>query len=203
MKIILKIIDYKTNDPMEMFTNTHKNKLLFYNDKNSKFYINSRYSGVTEIEVYYSIIELDKEFSNYLNNFIKPAIKDAHTLSEEPISAKIDTIKIIEDAIQNTINFFCYNDNPCIFEFLRDIFIKLLKFHPFINGNKRFATAFLFTILRSFGFHFSWSKGLEKNYEKHQDTISNFVSELSINKKEQEIKILHWIKSNCVIAIPN
>ena len=202
-RIVLKIFDEKTNIPEKIFNETHKNKLLFFDVNNSKYYMNSYYSGKTEIEVYFSIFKLDIELSKFLNQFIERAINDSYNLSEEPISPNIETIKKIKDAIENTINVFAYKDNPCIFEFSRDIFIKLLKFHPFINGNKRFATAFLFIILRSFGFHFSWSKGLEKNYEKHQDTIANFVSELSINFNDQEIKILHWIKNNCVIAIPN
>ena len=74
-----------------------------------------------------------------------------------------------------------------------------------VNGNKRLSLIFLINILRFFGFHFYWSKGLFKNYKNHEKVIEEWVkmSHNIINSERYELikKISKWIKDNSVIAL--
>ncbi|MGL5438420.1 MAG: type II toxin-antitoxin system death-on-curing family toxin [Metamycoplasmataceae bacterium] len=193
-KIILNIFDDKINNPFSLFNKKQKNSKLSYSKIDDKYYLDLGSLGKEEINFSYSLIELNEKFANTISNFIEIAIKKADSLTNEPIVKKEDTIEKLNGVIKNTINYFSHRDKKDIFEFSSNIFIKFLSFHCFFNGNKRFSLAYLFLLLRYFGFHFKWSKGAKENYYHWENEIANFVVDISSKKyKPEELEIYIYL----------
>lgn len=200
-----RIIFYKLkkDNARDIFWETHKNS--YFSLKQNKVIFNNK----EEIRVFYSNLNLNQKLADDLVAMYDKVKEDASQLSNEPIQEKSDTFEWVKGTIENTINHFSYfEDSSSIFELVTEIFIKLLMFHPFQNGNKRFALSFLIYLLRFLGYHFNWSKGTKKNYKIHENKIEEFVKQLNrnnvdnhLNYEASKMNVLKWIQENCVIAI--
>lgn len=201
---------FKSDNPNDIFWKQNKNSL--YEMKNNKVYFKSKIRGIIEIDLEFIIPDLNDQFVDQLTSFIDQGIKDASILSKEPITQEPNTYDNIKSIIISCVDIAIRNENNySIFNFITDIFIKCLMRHAFFNGNKRFSLSFIIIILRSFGYHFRWSKGIEKDYGKHEAKIEYFVCKMTDNVDENKRvdnrnkmrpEILKWIKYNCVISIP-
>ena len=174
----------------------NKNSSLYLEDNN--IYFNSKFSGKTKIEFSYSIISIDEDFENLLLKLVDKSLFNAEKLSEEELSYSKNNIEKIKSIISTTLQSYIYIEEQKIFEFVADLFIKFLSFHPLINGNKRFALTFIVMLLKLLGFYFKWSGGDKKNYLYYKEKIAYFVTELSINKEKYKYDI---IRKNIIISI--
>lgn len=193
---------FKGDDPNKVFYENHKNSL--YEIKNNKIFFKSHFYEEIEVKPFYVIPDLDEKFYNEITKFIKLAIKDAQKLSDEPIEYNDLSIEKIRSIIYSKIIKYSHiEENSSIFDFLTEIFISCLMNHTLKNGNKRFSLCFLILILESFGYYFSWSKGIWKDYSKHENKIAEFVDKMKNNQIEENfLEIKTWIKYNIVISIP-
>ncbi len=163
-----------------------------------------------EVQIEAAKLVLDENLAKELVKMFEIAKEDANQLSDEPIQENFDTRSKFVSMINNTILYCSYQQNYSIFEFVCEIYVKLLMFHSFQNGNKRFALSYLVSLLRFLGFHFKWSKGLQKNYKVYEIQVAEFVemfSRCEENNDQSEAyeqakqTVLKWIRDNCVIAI--
>ncbi|UWD34849.1 type II toxin-antitoxin system death-on-curing family toxin [Mycoplasma cottewii] len=83
--------------------------------------------------------------------------------------------------INSTIFKYSYeSDNYDVFDFVTEIFIKVLTGYYFIDGNKRTALMLLIQLLTNFGYYFYFSDDF--NFSKHfyhqtvEKELANFVS---------------------------
>ena len=137
---------------------------------------------------------------------VDKSLFNAEKLSEEELSYSKNNIEKIKSIISTTLQSYIYIEEQKIFEFVADLFIKFLSFHPLINGNKRFALTFIVMLLKLLGFYFKWSGGDKKNYLYYKEKIAYFVTELSINKEKYKYDIIRkniiiWIISNSIVSI--
>ncbi len=199
------VIDDK---PEELFWVKHHNSLFRFDG--DKVIFNNKLDAIEEeVEIQAAQLILDESLAAEFKMF-EIAKEDADQLSDEPIQENFDTRAKFTSMINSSIQYCSYQPNYSIFEFVCEIFIKLLMFHSFQNGNKRFALSYLVSLLRFLGFHFKWSKGLQKNYKVYEDQVAEFVkmfSRCDNTNNQTEVYdsakqlVLQWIKDNCVIAI--
>ena len=195
---------FNGDDFNKIFWEENKNSSLYLEDNN--IYFNSKFSGKTKIEFSYSIISIDEDFENLLLKLVDKSLFNAEKLSEEELSYSKNNIEKIKSIISTTLQSYIYIEEQKIFEFVADLFIKFLSFHPLINGNKRFALTFIVMLLKLLGFYFKWSGGDKKNYLYYKEKIAYFVTELSINKEKYKYDIIRkniiiWIISNSIVSI--
>ncbi|WPL38881.1 type II toxin-antitoxin system death-on-curing family toxin [Malacoplasma iowae] len=202
---------FKDDDFNKIFWEENKNNILYL--ENNNIYFNSKFNGKTKIEFSYSVISIDEDFEKLLIKLIDRSLFNAEKLSEEELSYSKNNIEKIKSIISNTLQSYLYKEEQKIFEFITDLFIKLLSFHPLINGNKRFALSFTVMLLKVLGFYFKWSGGNKENYLYHKEKITSFVMELSNNKDKSGYdkdksdydiireNIIIWIKSNSIVSI--
>lgn len=91
----------------------------------------------------------------------------------------------------------CYNN---IFEFLNDIFCRLLMGHPLMNGNKRLSLSFLVVSLRYFGYYFKWTSKEYKNLNYYENILKEFIKNLELKIPNYTNEILNWIIENTVLS---
>jgi len=208
--ILIGTLNKSINNPFIMYTEKNKNSLLIYKEDEKKYYFNSHYNSVSEEILMDSFIfkfdteETFKESYKVLENIINSSFEMAETLSEEPLEKNKESYPRIKGIMNNLIFKYSYKDDPDLFDFCSELFIKLLMDHPLINGNKRFALSYLINLLRYFGFHFWFSKGFLKDYKHYENKIINFIEKLSSSESDNPNKIKeisNWIEDYCVIAI--
>ncbi|MCP4337079.1 MAG: type II toxin-antitoxin system death-on-curing family toxin [Mycoplasma sp.] len=195
-RIIFFIVKNK-DDPDHIFNIQNKNSLLSSDEK--KFYFNSKYTGIEEIDVNFENIIFDETLYHNLELVLEIAKEEAKKLSEEPLGKEIipGSLKgVLYSAVMNAY----YNPPNSIFDFVTILFIKIATEHKLYNGNKRVALLFLIGSLRLFGYHFYFSKGFKKDYEKYETKLENIVKKYQngYNKYDEEIK---WVQENSVIAL--
>ncbi len=197
MKRIIFYIVKNKEDPNHIFNIQNKNSLLEIN--NEKIYFNSKFTGPEEIKVNFENIIFDKTLYSNLKIALEVAKTEAINLSEEPIGREIIPGSL-KGILSSVIMKCSYSPPKSIFEFVTIIFIKIATEHKLYNGNKRVALLFLIGSLRMFGYHFSFSKGIYKDYEYHKTKLENIVKKYQngYNNYEEEI---NWIKNNSVIAL--
>ncbi|AME13931.1 hypothetical protein MmmBen326_0718 [Mycoplasma mycoides subsp. mycoides] len=105
--------------------------------------------------------------------------------------------------INSTIFKYSYkSENYDIFDFVTEIFIKVLTGHYFIDGNKRTALMLLIQLLRIFGYYFYFSDDINLfkhyYYEKIEKELANFVQMLQ-KKKITYKEIKRWIYSRTIV----
>lgn len=187
-------------------------KSSLFSVEDHKIYFSSKFEPKVEAEVeIWSLSKdsLNNSFLEMLINIYENSRLQAKELSIEPVDGYRERMSA-EGPISSILMKYSYKDEgeSTIFEFVRDLFVRMLMGHVLINGNKRTATVFLKTLLESFGYYFKWTEGFYKDYSKHKDKIEYFASELEHkgtynenSHKDINKEILEWVESNALIGI--
>ncbi len=131
----------------------------------------------------------EESVSNFLNSVVQKSIKEAESLSLEPIDetkGKEIYSKIVLKFNKYLLNkehltpYFNFEDktqteNLDIIDLVNEIFCEVLVSHLLINGNKRLATTLLVNFLYYFGFYLKYTKESLKDWSRHAKKIAQFV----------------------------
>lgn len=186
--------------------NEHRNSLIKYDYKKSSFYFYSKYGNSSEIKINLFKLEFNETLSKNICDVLKNSFEQSKKIAPNEPSGPFEEPKIYSEII-NYVNFCSYKENEpdSILEFTANLFYKYLTGHKMVNGNKRLSLLFLINLLRVFGYHFFWSKGLKKDYKKHEKDLEEWVKKShNLNNDTRPWflqQLTNWIKSNCVIAL--
>ena len=138
-----------------------------------------------------------------LKIILKLSSKQITKVSNEETIIYPDQVEKAEASFVNALFWLQYKENLSIFEFVTDIFIKLLNSHYLTNGNKRLASLFLYNFLWECGYFFYFSKGSSSFIEKYIIDIKDFVEKLENEQNIENIskEIIKWIKTRVVIGL--
>lgn len=193
------------DNPLEVFKD-HNNHIFIY--EKGEVFFNLLHGPWEDVEISHVTLSLNEQLSPYLFSVYMIGLENAKKLCDEPIIYSENQLNKVRAAIDSTINLYMLREDQqlpnSIWDFLTDIFIKLLMFHCLENGNKRTAFSFLMAVVSRCGYYFSFKK--ENNISDYENVIANFVKELGQNthndEKELEIKskIRKWIINNTLVS---
>lgn len=139
-------------------------------------------------------LEYDESLFNEIKKLAKEANNVAATFSSEPYD-NVNMEKV--NTCICTVVYKNFWKNSSLFKFVADLYVRLVNGHYKINGNKRFAYAFLVELLWSFGYYLKFTKGKASHYEWNQEILLKIID----NKKDTEILISKWICNNLLFAL--
>ena len=198
-KKIFYYIKRKNNTPKHIFKNK---KSSLYRIANDKYYFNSHYHEEIEIIIEPRELVFNKDLCNILKYILKQAKSDIYKLSKSGTGDE----KIpghMYSCIYSEIKKSIHNKPYSIFEFIGNIFIKILMFHYLWNGNKRMSLLFLIYSLNYLGYYFMYTKGIYENYNWHEKKLELIVKDLIDNKSNNKIisEIIDWIEGNSLLSV--
>ncbi len=203
MNKCIKFYTMDKDNPIDVFKD-HQNHILIY--EKGEIFFNPEYGVSQDIEISHITLELNEELSTYLFSVYMIGLENAKKLCDEPIIYTEYQLSRVRAAIDSTINLYMLREDQgvknSIWDFLIDIFIKLLMFHCLENGNKRTAFSFLMLSLSRFGYHLIIDNETNSNCEM---VLVDFVGNLGQNTHDNEVsdeikgKITNWIKTHVVI----
>ncbi|WP_265503074.1 type II toxin-antitoxin system death-on-curing family toxin [Mycoplasma mycoides] len=183
-------------------------KNIFYDTDNNKFYMLTKKNTKIWFDFNFSVIDFNEKFSNLINNVYHYSMnklnkiffsKDGNLYFQEKEKGSLLS------GINSTIFKYSYkSENYDIFDFVTEVFIKVLTGHYFIDGNKRTALMLLIQLLRIFGYYFYFSDDFNLfshfYYQPIEKELANFIEMLQQNKiSHKEIK--KWIYSRIITII--
>ncbi|EOA07047.1 Hypothetical protein MYEA_5490 [Mycoplasma yeatsii 13926] len=182
------------------------NKNIFYHKNN--FYMLTKKNNKISFGFNLSVLDFNEKFSNFIGDVYIESMKELN----EIFFSKSNSLYFQEkqkgsllSGINSTIFKYSYESEKYdVFDFVTEIFIKVLTGHYFIDGNKRTALMLLVQLLKNFGYYFYFSDDFNlfkhSYYQTVEKELANFVQMLQQNKiGHKEIK--DWIYSRITIDL--
>ncbi|AJK51340.1 type II toxin-antitoxin system death-on-curing family toxin [Mycoplasma capricolum subsp. capripneumoniae] len=188
-------------------------KRVYFNENDNSFYLYKKNKlNKWKINLKFIKIQFNQEFIEYMNLILDKAIFEAKTIfkkDKDDICFKEKQNGTLKSAIYSIINKFAYFEGELdIFDFVTEIFIRVLSGHYLIDGNKRTSLMILILLLKQFGYYFYWSNQNNiffiQNYKKHiEKDLEIFTYELQEKNKVEYItlEIKKWIYSKTMIDL--
>ncbi|WP_127942577.1 MULTISPECIES: type II toxin-antitoxin system death-on-curing family toxin [unclassified Mycoplasma] len=212
MRILrIYVTEWNKEEQIQRYIREKKNSKIEFGQDSTKFYSNFN-SNPENVRFETAVIE----FNWFLvDSFVKHAVessKKVRYLNQEDNDKMTGVEKnsgSVAGAIHSIIMKWHYNqENWDIFDFVTDLFVRILMGHFFHNGNKRVSIVFLSTVLWNLGYYLKWTSDEKYIYERtYENDLKGFIQELESKEnadKNWKIvigKIKTWIYRNIVIAL--
>ncbi|MDP4040818.1 type II toxin-antitoxin system death-on-curing family toxin [Mycoplasma mycoides] len=199
--------DIITKENIDYFVISNS-KNIFYDKDNNKFYMLTKKNNKIWFDFNFSVIDFNEKFCNFIDNVYQKSIKELNKIfftRNNNLYFQEKEKGSLLSGINSTIFKYSYQSyNYDVFDFVTEIFIKVLTGHYFIDGNKRTALMLLIQLLKNFGYYFYFSGDFNLfshfYYWSIEKELANFVEMLQQNKvSHREIK--KWIYSRIIIDL--
>jgi death-on-curing family protein len=183
-----KLIIFSSGKNFLGFANTvfneRKNSLIY--EKNGVFWFKSKYGIPFQLEISVYEFIFNEQNLKVLEKLVALSIEDCINLTSESMGVE-KVSGSINSGLFSLFTKFSYSPECDIFDFITEVFIKLLTGHYLTNGNKRFSLVYLRKLLWHFGYYLKWSSEnkylADRDYYQvnFQGRLENIVSALANN----------------------
>ncbi|WP_427902701.1 type II toxin-antitoxin system death-on-curing family toxin [Metamycoplasma alkalescens] len=212
----VKNIDRKSLPAMNLdFFPFSNKKRVFFDENTQSFYVAKKdKSNFWKINVKFELIKFNENLISFLESIYSQSIKKLKLLfnikNDDDIRFKEKEPGSLMGSLTSIVNHYCYIDEEIdIFDFITDIFIRLLNGHFFYDGNKRGTLMFAVQLLKFLGYYFYWNGNnntmfISDIYSKYlEKELKTFVKKLEnkANMGNTKKSIKEWIYKNIMINL--